>query len=518
MDKKLVSSTTLDVHGNLNLSSINFPKFSSVTASEELNDYLRDQLHQMKLENEALQEKVSIKTLQNEQDELKIQELSEKITSYESCCGSNEFMSSTQLANSKIIELSKKLREKNSEIETYKSKCLKHENMLSELKAKSEQSQPPEKQENSPPDVDEIKKLQDKLTHVTSKWTEEKNLNLQLKKDLKMANKWLIQEIGEKFENLVNLNNGGSNWRGRAQIICDLQQKNQELREKLKYCQDNFSNSDVNLVKCDNKKLETLNKENTELKNNYLDTKRKFDVLKARCKVLENEYTFFKTKLSNLSETHDEDQHTIAKLTSQVSHFNELKNEDLKQKDQIIKNLHEENEALRIELAREKCVSENKSKQLLEKNDDIKLLNKRIRSSRPSSSYVHRPENPETRTINKLKVERLRLLELTELQSSRLEQERNTHFKTQQQLRQEKQKRAKLEANLARLQLEQSSARSGYASRMNTPKQPEYDLQDKLELAEENIKALSTRLEIESMERKHDLEKFCNTLKNCTCN
>jgi RNA polymerase-binding transcription factor DksA len=76
-----------------------------------------------------------------------------------------------------------------------------------------------------------------------------------------------------------------------------------------------------------------------------------------------------------------------------LSYFNELKNEDLKQKDQTIKNLQQENESLKVELVKEKYLSENKSKELLEKNDDIQLLNKRIRSSRPPSSYVHRHEN-----------------------------------------------------------------------------------------------------------------------------
>lgn len=77
----------------------------------------------------------------------------------------------------------------------------------------------------------------------------------------------------------------------------------------------------------------------------------------------------------------------------QLSQFKELKDENLKQKEQIIKNLQEENESLKVELVREKCVSENKSKELLEKNDNIELLNKRIRSSRPTSSYIRKPEN-----------------------------------------------------------------------------------------------------------------------------
>ncbi|XP_068894509.1 coiled-coil domain-containing protein 13 isoform X2 [Tenebrio molitor] len=472
----------------------------------------------MRRENESLQQQLSRKDSEIQQCQIKSEELTARIADYESCCKS-EYTSASQLANSKIVELSKKLREKNSEIQVYKSKYSKLENTVLELKKQSENVQEIDKEDNCVTDrSDEVKKLQEKLTSITNKWIEEKNINLQLKNDLKKANKWLQQETGEKFETLLTLSNTNTSWRGRAQIICDLQQKNLELKEKLKAYQENNNKVSTyvepNQAKYD-KKIEELNTENAELQNNYLDLKRKFNAVKARCKVLETEYGVLKAKLSNSSDIHETDQQTITKITSQLSYFNELKNEDLKQKDQTIKNLQQENESLKVELVKEKYLSENKSKELLEKNDDIQLLNKRIRSSRPPSSYVHRHENTDTKTISRLEVERLKLLELTEIQNARLQDERNAHSKTQNFLRMEKQKCAKLEANFARLQLEQTSSRSGYStSRGNTPKQIEYDIKDKLELAEENVKALTTRLEIETFERKHDLQEFTKILKN----
>lgn len=57
---------------------------------------------------------------------------------------------------------------------------------------------------------------------------------MQLRNDLKLATKLLQQEIGESFDTLQNLVSLNPNWRGRAQVICDLQQKVAELREKLK--------------------------------------------------------------------------------------------------------------------------------------------------------------------------------------------------------------------------------------------------------------------------------------------
>lgn len=219
------------------------------------------------------------------------------------------------------MELSKKLREKNSEVEVLKSKCSGLEATLSELKLNQEKVVEVEsKLEPVETDPGEIKKLQEKLNTTTNKWIEEKNLNLKLKNDLKRANKWLQQEVGDKFETLLSLNSSNSNWRGRAQIICDLQQKNQELKDKLKIFEEKkqVSNTDLNKNKYE-KKIDELKEENSELKNRYTDLKRKFDALKARCKVLENDQGILKTKLNDLGEIHEMDQQTIAKLTVQYS-------------------------------------------------------------------------------------------------------------------------------------------------------------------------------------------------------
>lgn len=57
---------------------------------------------------------------------------------------------------------------------------------------------------------------------------------MKLKSDLKLATKLLQQETGECFDNLQNVVNLNPNWRGRAQVISDLQQKIAELKDKLK--------------------------------------------------------------------------------------------------------------------------------------------------------------------------------------------------------------------------------------------------------------------------------------------
>lgn len=60
-------------------------------------------------------------------------------------------------------------------------------------------------------------------------------MNMELKREMKLAKKMLQQEVGESFENLQAIYNANyAGWRGRAQMICDLQQKNSDLKEKLK--------------------------------------------------------------------------------------------------------------------------------------------------------------------------------------------------------------------------------------------------------------------------------------------
>lgn len=80
--------------------------------------------------------------------------------------------------------------------------------------------------------------MQEKLSSTTTKLFDAKNANVQLKNDLKIAGKLLQQEVGESFDALRSTANCNSNWRGRSQIICDLQQKNIELKEKLKQLQE----------------------------------------------------------------------------------------------------------------------------------------------------------------------------------------------------------------------------------------------------------------------------------------
>lgn len=179
-------------------------------------------------------------TLKLQETETEMNKLDLRLKKYESNNNDNNtYVPSIELANNKIVELSKKLRDKTSEMESYKTKCTKLQKRVLELQSDDKFSSASPSTTTTitidKNDTDQqqtiIKSLQDKLNAVSSKLFESKNVNVQLKNDLKSANKFLRQEIGD---NLETLQCNSSNWRGRAQIICDLQEKNNELRDKLK--------------------------------------------------------------------------------------------------------------------------------------------------------------------------------------------------------------------------------------------------------------------------------------------
>lgn len=94
-----------------------------------------------------------------------------------------------------------------------------------------------------------------------------------------------------------------------------------------------------------------------------------------------------------------------------------------------------------------------------------------------------------------------------------MEEERTLHSNATIQYLHERQKAAKLEARIGRLQLEQNSDRySSYSGHSMTKHNPnkirDESLLDRLELAEENMKVLTTRLNIERQEKVEDFNEF----------
>lgn len=110
-----------------------------------------------------------------------------------------------------------------------------------------------------------------------------------------------------------------------------------------------------------------------------------------------------------------------------------------------------------------------------------------------------------------MEAERLRLLDLVNLGTKRLEEERTAHHNAQLQYLRERQKGAKLESKVARLRLEQNfdkgSSYSAHSIKSSSRSKDEA-LMDRLELAEEQIKVLTARLQMEKRERLTDFDEF----------
>lgn len=149
--------------------------------------------------------------------------------------GAPPTINASKLMSTKIVELSKKLREKSSEIEVFKTRYSRLQNKLVELEnSKNVIAESEEKPEvESVTYNEQVKSLTEKLTQANNKLFETKNHNTQLKNDLKLANKILLQEIGDGFTTIQQLTANPSGWRGRAQQILSLQQKNVELQERV---------------------------------------------------------------------------------------------------------------------------------------------------------------------------------------------------------------------------------------------------------------------------------------------
>uniref|UniRef100_A0A1B0G371 Coiled-coil domain-containing protein 13 n=1 Tax=Glossina morsitans morsitans TaxID=37546 RepID=A0A1B0G371_GLOMM len=87
-----------------------------------------------------------------------------------------------------------------------------------------------------------LEELQSKCNVLQQKLFETRNRNIELHNQLKLAQKCLQQEIGEHVNiNILANHSNGSNWRGRAQQILHLQQKVQELKERLEVSESPFN-------------------------------------------------------------------------------------------------------------------------------------------------------------------------------------------------------------------------------------------------------------------------------------
>nr|CAD7196018.1 unnamed protein product [Timema douglasi] len=463
----------------------------------------------------------------------------------------------SELAASKIVELSKKVRELSSEIEIQKRKCRLAEAKLAgccESGLNSEDKDIKPKQEEVEKDPNQVKLLTDKLQMTNQRLCDSRNQCQALKQDLRMVQKALCSEAGEN----VSIHSLSSNWRGRAQQIAALQQKLVELQEKL-----NEQTEKHEVATADNRAcvaMKVLEKERRvvqertarELRERSVqleDTKRRLDAGRARNKILEDELAGHKRRLTTLLDKGKHDDQLISMLTGQLSALEKRCSDREDEARRAHSRWEEDRQHLLQDITREKSKLEKTETILAEKDVKIDQLEEKLRQTllilssndklqRSSSqdilfssswSLSKLSEHHQTHSMSTQEpcnedyqllflsgeAERARLLELVGVLNRRLNQLRDDAETVQECLRKERQKAAKLETKLARVELERTGGSKVNSYRNKRASESDIvsgEIAYKMELLREEILALKTRLQCVQQEKDEDLKVYVNLL------
>ncbi|XP_071634126.1 uncharacterized protein [Temnothorax longispinosus] len=406
-------------------------------------------------------------------------------------------------ATAKLIELSKKCRDRTAEVEALKTKCKNLEATLvikgdelerqrtelqhilkSEVRKDcgdniGEKDLKKKKKKNllGKGDEERFRCLKNKLQRVQAKLCESRNTCAALRQEINKAQKLLCSEVGENVSISV-LSSAPGGWRGRAEQIRNLQQKLAELQTRLS------ENERSQKESCDRQNLAYLRNVEKERRQQIENTakelrqaevaleasKRKLDASKARIKILEQELSIAKGKIAMLNEKRSHDDRLIDALNERLKisearyqdHEMDVQNREhkIERENANIKNelratqLHvdrlrrrlEERE-IEIDKLRNGILSDESLKCRISLHPDFRLTEERQISPVVSPRSLGEPNEYVTLALA-AEAERVRLLELVTLLNQRLDKERNEADALAELLRKEKSKCAKLELKL----------------------------------------------------------------------
>ncbi|RUS82327.1 hypothetical protein EGW08_009917 [Elysia chlorotica] len=400
--------------------------------SEELVDHLNDQIREMKDENGRLYKLLSerdfeVRQLKKKAEETKNSPLNETVTN--------------ETAATKIIELSRKVRELTAEKESERTKCRQLQKKIHDLQSQSQavsestsnmgsmlslRSQVSESRAGDDTSGVDVKALQDRLKQTESRCTDFRNQCQSLRQELKIANKVLSQEIGENV-NIQSLLNETSNWRGRAQQIIGLQQKVDELKVQLdsqgsevgsmmgqsekgtsgRRRQEERYREELKRVERERKeaqestlsKMKDLEEENKSLKD-------KIDAAKVRNKVLSNEIKQNKAQVQTLLKKSRNDDEFIDALMKQQSQMKKLLDDSSSQQSQQTMAAHVQLQQLSMKSQQDSNVVEQLKAIAAQKEAQVKMLETELQNLRglaakkfPASAGSTYMSSPEQTTV-----------------------------------------------------------------------------------------------------------------------
>ncbi|XP_061166826.1 coiled-coil domain-containing protein 13-like [Saccostrea echinata] len=343
------SSVAFGVEDNLDLKLADATAKSSFV-SEELVDHLNDQIRELKDENARVYKLLSEK-------DFEVRQIKKKREDQARVSGAV----TNETAATKIVELSKKVRDLNAELESertksrqYGKKCMDLQTQLNKIpedtRSMISSAISRSTLDDKPDDSVDMKALQDKLKYAENKMAEFRNQTSVLKQELKMVHKVLSQELGDNV-NIQSLLNSQSNWKGRAQQIMMLQKKVDELKAEIstkKPQKEKEYDLEAEMLGTGNssarqrtaiekhreqlRKIEKERKESQEkaanefkaLEEEHAALKKKFDAARTRNSVLANQNKGIKEQMKTLLDKGHHDDELIQALMKQQSHLQQL--------------------------------------------------------------------------------------------------------------------------------------------------------------------------------------------------
>lgn len=339
--------------GNDNLDLRTSNQNNELTTSEILQDP-SDKIRELKDENGRLYK------LLREKDQ-EIRQMKKKQEAEKMLAAAGASMITNDTAATKIVELSKKLRELTSELESERTKskqfARKCEELTKEVTGNSSLNASNE-MENKELDQHELKATAEKLKQAESKLMDLRNQIQTLKAELKISQKVLAQEVGDGVS-MSSLVSGSSGWKGRALQISVLQKKVTELRKQLNEKVEHGSRGDMESVGSNSefpeemiggasqqsarnnlterhkeqiRKLEKQRKENQDrlaeelkvLEQRNMELKQKVEASKARNNNLSEEMKIQKKQNQLLTEKGKHDNELIEMLVKQQSQWKKI--------------------------------------------------------------------------------------------------------------------------------------------------------------------------------------------------